>query len=421
MTAIVPLPLPFQIADGQVNDAAPVMGNLNYIANQVNTNGVQPPPVTNTNTFFGYNTGNASTSLALQNTGFGYNAMPVTTGQVNVAVGYEALLVNTSGSGNVAIGASACSSQTTATFNIGIGGNALALNVTGFQNIAVGVNALARTTASQNVAVGAAALLANTGGAFNVAVGDNAAAANTTASGNIAIGASSLGATTTGGVNVAIGGNALATNITGTQNVAIGGNAMNSTGTAITNCVSIGFNSMLTATGNDNVGVGVATLESLTSGTNNTAVGFQALSANISFSNCSGLGSASAVTASNQVQLGDSSTTTYAYGAVQNRSDVRDKTDVRDTQLGLAFINALRPVDFRWNYRGGSGPGVRFHHGLIAQEVAALRNDFGGLQDHSIKGGHDVLSIGYTELIAPLIKAIQELTAIVAALEDKAA
>ena len=45
--------------------------------------------------------------------------------------------------------------------------------------------------------------------------------------------------------------------------------------------------------------------------------------------------------------------------------------------------------------------------------------DFGGFQDHKVKGGDDVLSIGYEELIAPLIKAVQELSAEVAALKAK--
>jgi hypothetical protein len=162
------------------------------------------------------------------------------------------------------------------------------------------------------------------------------------------------------------------------------------------------------------------------------------------------------VTGSNQVQLGDSSTTTYAYGTVQNRSDARDKADVRDTVLGLDFINALRPVDFRWDMRDdyrttppgppaadateeeravyadalhewrdanafdniqhdGSKKRTRFHHGLIAQEVKAACDtasvEFGGYQDHNINGGQDVLTIGYEELIAPLIKAVQQLSA----------
>ena len=57
----------------------------------------------------------------------------------------------------------------------------------------------------------------------------------------------------------------------------------------------------------------------------------------------------------------------------------------------------------------------RYHQGLIAQEVKqtmdAMGVDFGGYQDHTIKGGDAVLTIGYEELIAPLIKAIQELKA----------
>src|SRR3546814_13145999 len=57
------------------------------------------------------------------------------------------------------------------------------------------------------------------------------------------------------------------------------------------------------------------------------------------------------ISGANQVQLGDSATTSYVYGTVQNRSDARDKADIRDTQLGLDFIKALRPVDYRWDMR----------------------------------------------------------------------
>jgi hypothetical protein len=73
--------------------------------------------------------------------------------------------------------------------------------------------------------------------------------------------------------------------------------------------------------------------------------------------------------------------------------------------------------------KDGSKVGKRFHHGLIAQEVEALITetgiDFGGFQNHSLNGGSDVLSIGYDELIAPLIKAVQELSQRVKVLESK--
>ena len=71
----------------------------------------------------------------------------------------------------------------------------------------------------------------------------------------------------------------------------------------------------------------------------------------------------------------------------------------------------------------GSKKRSRYHHGLIAQEVKAVLDakkiDFGGFQDHKIAGGDDVLSIGYDELIAPMIKAIQELSAEVTLLKSK--
>ena len=153
------------------------------------------------------------------------------------------------------------------------------------------------------------------------------------------------------------------------------------------------------------------------------------------------LGNNSQVTATNQVQLGNSSTTTYAYGAVQDRSDERDKADIQDIHLGLDFINALTPKSYKFDYRedyrdhqedeegnviadtrelgeithDGTHKRSRLHCGLVAQEVKQAMDylgvDFGGYQDHSINGGQDVLSIGYGELIAPMIKAIQELKA----------
>ncbi len=161
-----------------------------------------------------------------------------------------------------------------------------------------------------------------------------------------------------------------------------------------------------------------------------------------SYSNSSGLGANSTVTGSNQVQLGDSATIVYTYSTA-TRSDVRDKTDIRDTTLGLDFVTRLRPVDYRFDYRDdyrparpkdtdpevlsawenacklsnirhdGSRKRTRFHHGLIAQEVRDLLTaqgiDFGGFQDHSVNGGDDVLSISYDELIAPIIRSVQEL------------
>ena len=117
--------------------------------------------------------------------------------------------------------------------------------------------------------------------------------------------------------------------------------------------------------------------------------------------------------------------------------------------MGLDFINKLRPVEYRWDYRedyfrdiapqredfedeesyiqaleqarldffknpvkDGSKTRTRHHTGLIAQEVKQAMDDlgvdFGGFQHHQERGGLDVMSLGYNELIAVLIKAVQE-------------
>lgn len=175
-------------------------------------------------------------------------------------------------------------------------------------------------------------------------------------------------------------------------------------------------------------------------GNNSTAIGYRAGFTNFTnnYQNSVWLGANTSVTGSNQVQLGDSATTTYAYGSVQNRSDSRDKADIYDTSLGLDFINNLRPVQFKWDYRedyleegdslntvvkDGSNKRDRFHQGFIAQEVKQTIDnmgvDFGGYQDHSIAGGQDVKSLGYQEFIAPLVKAVQELSARVVVLENQ--
>jgi hypothetical protein len=204
-----------------------------------------------------------------------------------------------------------------------------------------------------------------------------------------------------------------------------------------------------------------------------------------SYSNAGALGYQTTVTGNNQIQIGNSATTTYTYGSVQNRSDARDKTNIQDCDLGLDFINALQPKKWLWDYRedyindlfpmpdqpmpaelpddataedyraaalayqqafanwqaecqtvrdqrstwmadpvkDGSKTRQRFHFGVIAQEVKTaldgLGVDWGGYQDHSVNGGQPVESIGYNELIAPLIKSIQQLSARVQQLEQQ--
>lgn len=283
---------------------------------------------------------------------------------------------------------------------------------------------------SFNVGLGDFTLHNISTGYFNTMIGYQAGYGVTSGFSNIGIGSATLYNNTTGTFNTAIGKGSLYNNIGGLANTAIGVEAL-----------------ILNTSGGANVGIGCWALEANTTGSNNVALGNNSLrykvdgTDNSNYSNSCGVGYDSRVSASYQVQLGGSSTTTYAFGSVQDRSDERDKADIRDTVLGLDFINALHPVDFKWDMRDdyhvvdeetgeivhlekdGSKKRNRYHHGLIAQEVKAVLDaqgvDFGGYQDHSVNGGSDVRSIGYAELIGPLIKAVQELSTRVQAMNTK--
>ena len=79
-------------------------------------------------------------------------------------------------------------------------------------------------------------------------------------------------------------------------------------------------------------------------------------------------------------------------------SDREAKTSITATDLGLSFINKLEPVSYKWKK---SDDDIK-HYGLIAQDVASVLSGTG----ISIDGK----TISYTELISPMIKAIQELS-----------
>jgi len=121
-------------------------------------------------------------------------------------------------------------------------------------------------------------------------------------------------------------------------------------------------------------------------------------------------------------------------------SDISQKSDVIDTPLGLDFVKALRPIQYRWN------EGTRNHQGFIAQDVEQVLNDSDsvtaagtamwmhaphnnatemvpiededGIPQKVEQPVPDLQMLRYAEFIAPLVKAVQELAARVEALED---
>jgi hypothetical protein len=333
------------------------------------------------------------------------------------------------GDSNVIIGQSACitalqTSTLTLATSVGVGAECKPF---GNDSVTIGYQSKAGTEgafADGAVSVGKGANAVNE---RSISVGFNASSQST---GAIAIGDTALattdqsiavgdGATASGSRSISIGD---ASSASGIQSVAVGPASVNS-GDYVT---SFGFRAGVAYTGD-----------------RNTFLGHDAgVQAAVAYTNCTLLGTQTAVTGSDQVQLGDASTTTYAYGAVQNRSDERDKLEIQNlTDEHIAFFMAVEWKQFRMNYRESyveiidgervihdndeSNAGSRFHIGAIAQQVEAAMNthgvDFAGLQHHSVNGGEDVYSIGYQEFIGIQGEIIQrqqaQLTSILSRLD----
>ena len=128
--------------------------------------------------------------------------------------------------------------------------------------------------------------------------------------------------------------------------------------------VAIGFrahecSSAIATKSSDSVVVGSYAGGTATNIYRTTVIGHGALGKNIAgaefaaeVANVTAIGYSATVSGDNQVQLGNSSTTTYVYGTVQNRSDIRDKTDIEPMpDLMTQFILELNPVQGRWDMR----------------------------------------------------------------------
>lgn len=94
-------------------------------------------------------------------------------------------------------------------------------------------------------------------------------------------------------------------------------------------------------------------------------------------------------------------------GTIQT-SDMRMKQQAEKSNLGLAFVMALNPLKWVWE----DAQYGRVHHGLAAQDVKQVMDeqntgDFGG---YVYDPETDIHSLRYSEFIAPIITAIQELS-----------
>ena len=130
---------------------------------------------------------------------------------------------------------------------------------------------------------------------------------------------------------------------------------------------------------------------------------------NDDFVNTTAIGSLASVNASNKVRIGNTEVTVIE-GQVSftSSSDQRLKEDIQTVDTGLELINDLTPVSYkRINDNAGT-----VEMGLLAQDVAATLAKY-GLSDSGMvhQANEDAyMSLRYNDLLAPMIKAIQELS-----------
>jgi hypothetical protein len=121
----------------------------------------------------------------------------------------------------------------------------------------------------------------------------------------------------------------------------------------------------------------------------------------------------------------------YAASYIQH-SDRNLKDNIVDTPFGLEFVEKLHPVQYKfkdYTYTVNSNTDeteepeiktqtyVRPHQGFIAQEVEEVLQGMG--IDNACLIKNEYYSLRYSEFIAPLTKAIQELSAKVKLLEQE--
>jgi hypothetical protein len=109
-------------------------------------------------------------------------------------------------------------------------------------------------------------------------------------------------------------------------------------------------------------------------------------------------------------------------------SDERLKENISDLSIGLDFIKSVRPVEFEFiDKNNPHNQGVQF--GVIAQQLVEALGSNGISGDNGLvyipelpeedMDPNQYYMVNHEQMISPLIKAVQELTARIEALEAK--
>ncbi len=182
--------------------------------------------------------------------------------------------------------------------------------------------------------------------------------------------------------------------------------------------------------GNENTFIGVGAGENNVTGNQNIAIGNGANQSIKDLNYSIALGAFCRTTASNQVRIGN--TNANSIGGPLSWSTLADERfnkNLKRNVAGLDFINELQPVSYEIDMEvldkflgldtissySNSHTAPVVTTGFVAQEVEKLvkekNYEFHGVE--APKNDKDNYALRYSEFVVPLVKAVQELTAIV--------
>lgn len=205
-------------------------------------------------------------------------------------------------------------------------------------------------------------------------------------------------------------GNQAGYNVTGgSNNVLLGSSTGPNVSTGLSNVMVGAGAGSGTTTASDNVFLGHLAGMTSTSGGNNICIGMQSFT--------------STASSSDSITLGNNlhSVLRCAVTSITSLSDARDKKEVEDLNVGLEFIDGLRPVKFVWNDRDENGKHDVADFGFIAQDLKAAEDavEMSDILKLVYDENPEKLEATYGKLIPILVKAVQELSSEVKALKNK--
>lgn len=235
---------------------------------------------------------------------------------------------------------------------------------------------------------------------------------------NNSFGKESLQSITTGNRNFSLGYASLSNLTTGNNNVAIGNNSLRTCNADYN--VALGQASLYGVVDNYNTAIGGLSGSNFNYGSNNIYIGYRSFSSSNIVNNETLIGNDTTGNGTNTATIGNTlinrvymnkngNAEIFANGTI-NTSDKNLKKNIVPTELGLDFINQLNPVTYEWKNKENN----KKSQGLIAQEVEETMNNLNmSKNEYSLVNydeSNNKYGINYSELIGPLIKAVQELS-----------